>query len=122
MDDRYTQVIGYLRLGITSAVADVDGRMEVNVAQDELIRVNVTTINRVLSGLTASNTALWVPPPIALTRFGDDIPNFRVIVDNVDTQTLQFGLRIYNFDREARHRVPLHILFGFLARTGGVTV
>lgn len=122
MDDRYTQVVGYMRLSILSAVADADGRMEINVAQDELIRVNVTTINRVLSGLTASNTALWTPPPVALTRFGDEVPNFRVIIDNADGETLQFGLRVYNFNREARHTVPLHVLFGFLARTGGMIV
>ena len=120
MDDRYTQVLSYLSIGVTAGAADIDARMELNVTGDELIRINITTTFRQLSGLTASNQALWIPPPVALTRIGDNLPSFRCIVDNTDGETLNVGIRLYNFDREARHRVPLHILFGFLARSSQV--
>ena len=118
-DPRYTQLLSYINCLQTSGADAVEVAFSVECSSNDRILVIKSLPLVAVSGLSTTNTGLWTPPAILCSAglgVAGDLPFFRVVVDNVDTETTIMRARVYNFDKRARERVPLPQLLGTLVR------
>jgi hypothetical protein len=103
---------------VSSPAADIDFTADIRVSEDIRGPSSSGQIED-LGALGCSKT--WVPPPILGTsQVGIDGANdpfrVKVIIPNVDTETLHVSLRVYNFKKDVQQLVPLSQIFSVLTR------
>ena len=123
-DPRYTQLVSYMLAEQTSGAATVLMTYTIQCDAQDRIAVTVPLLLQAQSGLSVTNRGLWTPPAMLCSAglgADDDPPFVSLITDNTDTETTVLRVRIYNFDKRARERVPLPQLLASLYRGSNVT-
>lgn len=112
-DPQFTSVADYVTCGTFSSVAAVTGIAQV-VAGGENAGAQFTLAATGLGAGEATQTTTWSPPTILLETNQD--PSIRFVTPNVNGVTYSLTVRLYNFGRDVKHRVPLPVLFGSFNR------
>ncbi len=112
-DERFTQMVSYMRNETVGVSADTDQRMFVLIDALEVIQINEPAIH---SAVTSSASILWKPPGIIFSSRNKTDSRLLGQFLNVDGDTHNFNARVYNFDKRAREVTPLSILLASLPR------
>ncbi len=112
-DERYTQMVSYMRNEIVGVAADTDQRMFILLDTLEQIQINDPAIH---SAVTSSASVLWKPPGVIFSSQNPTDARLLFQFLNVDGDTHNIDARVYNFDKRARELTPLSILLASLPR------
>ncbi len=119
-DTRYTQVVGSAILNVSSGPGTIEGNLQILVGSAFVAQARASMLLSAAGALGTTNSMHWTPEPYAIVADANSsalaVPHLRSTIDNVDTEAHFLYAVIYNFDRSARHRVPLTRLFSFLTR------
>lgn len=122
-DVRYTSIVSYASLQITSGAAAIGARLEIRTNGDENVAIQQELPVVSVSGSNTTNAMLWTPPALMVSAAHSatetDPPVLRGTIDNTDTESQILTARIYNFDKRARELAPLHVLLASLTRSVG---
>ncbi len=123
-DPRWCSLFSFVNVHVASPAAAIPFTIDL-LASDALVRGPST------QGDMAFNTVLgahvcWYPCPFigssnVKTSSAADPFRVRVIIPNVDTETLNVHVRVYNFQKDITQRVPLSTLFAVLPRAGSLS-
>jgi len=123
-DPRYVQVVANVLIAVNSGAAAITVNASIRGELGGRLQIRHSMADLPVSGLGATAQVSWTPEPMAVSAssalLATELPYIRATIDNVDTETLTIYALVYNFDKNARERVPLTDLFSFLTRTGGV--
>ncbi len=106
-DPQFQSVISIVNLALLGASADVLASIGMFTQESDVV---FQTIGNMLFDADAGQHMLYSPPPLFPCR------RIRTVIDNVDAQTFEFAILVYNFKRDAFQKVPLNILLDALPR------
>jgi len=123
-DPRWASVVSHITLRKSSAAADWTWALQVFPDRQAMCQITGTKVALALA--SASDSVLWCPPPLIGTTGQDGTSAsdpffiFATCV-NVDvTETLTMNIKIYNFRKTVRERVPLSVILASLPRSSSV--
>lgn len=123
-DPRWTCLIESMMIRVDSLAAATDFMMA--SVPNNGARQQVNGSLAILTSLaTVLPAAMWNPSAAFGTNNNDPgvsgEPGFiQAVIENVDTETLQFHARIYNFQKMAREATPLPILLASIPRSNAL--
>lgn len=127
LDPRYTQLVAFASLGVSAGVADpITGRIELDCTLFETWIQGVSMPLRDTGSTGREHNAVWTPPALLCSAEPNtdstQPPRVRTIIPNVDGETANLQLVVYNFDKRARELTPIALLLASVPRATQVQV
>lgn len=120
MDPRYVQLVTTVVAELRDATGDqpVSFQLKDEYGIDFGVNAQLLDVDRPASSYAYRCT--WSPQPLAIAAGAGDVteaPFLVIAVPNITGTTLVLSATIYNFDRQAREKVPLELLYQTFTRS-----
>ncbi len=127
LDPRFTQLVAFVGVSVSGGVAaTITGRVELDCGGFEQWLQSLS-IPLADTGSTGNeHNAIWTPPNVLCSAEPNTdssaAPRVRVIIPNVDGESLTLRVVCYNFDKRARERTPIGLLMTSIPRSTSIQV
>jgi len=106
-DPQFQSVVSILHTSMLSGAGDRLVAIGMFTQESDIV---LTVIGNMVVDADVGQSMLYSPPPLFPCR------RVRAVVDNVDTETFELDMVVYNFKRDAFQKVPLNVLLDSLPR------
>lgn len=121
LDNRYLSLVATFEALVQGMSADLVADLFIVEETGSSIALRTTAAYLPVGSLASDAVIHWNPEPFLISANSANQSEIRLLMANTNGIDLTIRYHIYNFDKMARHRIPIEVLSRCLVRSSSVT-